>query len=130
MNMQDKVLSNIRFFQLLNEALISDLVIHLQPLRVEPGEIVYHRGDKSNESRGRRRTHVVFFIIHGRVDFYLEYFKIIYKSMSTGTYFGDYEVMCNVVREHTTISKTRCDMLTLCKDVHFRVMIHNRLINR
>jgi hypothetical protein len=55
MNMQNKILGSIPFFQQLNEALVGDLVLHLQPLRVEAAEMLYHRGDKATLSTSGRK---------------------------------------------------------------------------
>jgi hypothetical protein len=60
---------------------------------------------------------LVYFIVKGRIDFYLEHYKIVYKAIVTGTYLGDYEVMHNVLRQHTTRSKGTSNLLTLSKAV-------------
>ncbi len=54
------------------------------------------------------------------MDFYLQRYQIVYKTMMTGSYFGDYEVIYKILRQHTTRSKGDCNMLTLHKQALHR----------
>ena len=50
-NMNNGLIKSIPFFLTLDEALLSAIVLQLQPLTLGPREIVYRRGDMSNESK-------------------------------------------------------------------------------
>ena len=50
LNIHDKVFQNFCFFTSIDEILLSTLVIHLQPLQLEQGNLIYQRGDIANES--------------------------------------------------------------------------------
>jgi len=58
--------------------------------------------------------------VNGKVDYYLEYYRIVYKSLNVGSYFGDYEVIFKCLRKHTIRAKGECNMLTLNKEALFR----------
>ncbi len=73
---------------------------------------------------------IVFFIVEGRVDYYLEHYKIVYRTVMTGSYFGDYEVINATLRQNTTRTKTGCSMLILTKDVFPALLTLLRITRR
>ena len=122
MNMQNSFLQSFDLFKSLDMVLLANLLKHLQPLHVEQGAIIYRRGDKSDESIVVVLI-IVFFLVEGRVDFYLEHYRLVYKTMTVGSYFGDYEAINRFKRKHTTRAKAISNMFTLHKDV--LILFHN-----
>ena len=62
------------------------------------------------------QANYIYFLMDGKIDFVREYLKIVDKSMSPGSYFGDYEVIHKVPRKHTIRAKTDSNILTLSKE--------------
>jgi CRP-like cAMP-binding protein len=56
--------------------------------------------------------------VDGRVDFFLEHYRIVHKTMIAGSYFGDFEVLNNIKRNFTTRAKVDTKILTLRKEVY------------
>ena len=52
------------------------------------------------------------------MDYYLEHYKVVYKTMVTGAYFGDYEVIMNKPRKDTTRAKIDSRLLALSKETY------------
>jgi hypothetical protein len=50
MNVRNKVLQTIEFFRTLDETLLGNIILYLQPIKVDQAEIIYRRGDMANES--------------------------------------------------------------------------------
>lgn len=69
-------------------------------------------------------TSVVYFLVSGSINFILEKYNIVYHTVKEGDFFGDYEVINNVLRVHTTIAKTECKMLILSKEVFINIKIN------
>jgi CRP-like cAMP-binding protein len=64
-------------------------------------------------------TSIVYFLLSGSINYILEKYNIVYSNVPEGDYFGDYEVINNMLRVHTTIAKTECRMMILSKDVTY-----------
>ncbi len=116
MGMQSRVLRNIDFFSRIDIALLDCLIEQLMPRKVEMAEIVYKRYEQAGESTFLARSPlVVYFIARGKIDFYLETRRLVYKTMMEGSYFGDYEVIFHISRLHTTRARVDSDILCLSK---------------
>ncbi len=103
------LLNSHPFFESLEQSLLVSLVSALKPLRVEKGSIIYRRNDRAN---------YIYFLFEGKIDFFLEFLRIVYKSMIPGSYFGDYEVIHRIDRQHTTRAKVDSSILTLSKEAY------------
>ncbi len=64
---------------------------------------------------------VVFFLVEGRVS-YLMHGLLPFKSMVTGSYFGEQEIMEKTKRKYTMRSERNCDLLTLTKAIFSTVI--------
>ncbi len=109
MNMQGGFLKSFELFRTIDMVLLANIMMHLQPLHVEQGAIIYRRGDKADE---------MFFLVSGRVDYFLEHYRVVYKTMTAGSYFGDFEIIFKCIRKHTVRAKVDSNILTLHKDVN------------
>ena len=107
MNLNKGLLGSHPFFASLESSLLITLVCSLKPLRVEKGSIIYRRHGQAN---------YIYFLMEGKIDFFLEYLRVVYKSMSSGSYFGDYEVIKRIPRKHTIRAKIDSNIHTLSKE--------------
>ncbi len=123
MNIQNGLLKSLPFFASLECNLLVTLVSKLRPLKVERGDVIYRKGDHANHSESSLLTpSVVLFIVEGRVDYYLEHLRMVYKTIMAGTYFGDYEVIHRERCKHTTRAKEDSRMLMLSKEAYRKVI--------
>ena len=107
MSINKGLLQSQPFFASLEISLLVILVGLLKPLKAERGSVIYRRNDRAN---------YIHFLTDGRIEFYLEHLQVTYKSMIEGSYFGDYEVICKILRQHTVRARVDSNILTLSKE--------------
>lgn len=115
--MQNSFFKNVPFFRNLDPFLLGSLLEHLQLYKSGIGEILYRRHDNPSDSKNIYMNVLVYFILEGKVDYYVEHLRFSYKTMLAGSCFGDYEVIFQTPRHTTMRTRTTCVLLTMNKDV-------------
>ena len=90
----------------------------LRPLRSKPKEVVYKKGDYSDE---------IFFIKSGDLTYFDKYksIDIMFEDISEGEYFGDIEIFFSDLREFSIKCLKSSEMLSLHRDDLFNHILHN-----
>lgn len=108
MNMFKSAIENIPFFQNQDKALIADIVPRLTRTTLREKQIIYKKNDYADQ---------VFFIVEGRVGYLYGQKHIIFKSMVTGSYFGEIEIIHQKPREFSAMTQTDCVFLIMKKNI-------------
>lgn len=100
------VLVGVPFFRDLEDNLMAQLVIHLRPIQVAPGQFVYRQG-----STGRN----MFIISKGKVEVIIEELPVC--ILYDGAFFGEYALIPDATphRDASMRAKTFCDLFSLSK---------------
>ena len=93
---------------------ISEFVSHLRPLQKKISDDIFHYGEFPAS---------VYFIVKGRVHFVIGPKKTVYKTMTTGSYFGEIELIAKIPRTTETKAGTNLDLLTISKQNFEQIML-------
>lgn len=97
---------------------ITAVLRYLRPLRAKPKEVIFKKGDYSDE---------IFFVKTGELT-YFESVKskdIPYEEISDEDYFGDIELFFSDLRELSIKAIKNCEILSLFRDDLFNHILHN-----
>lgn len=113
-----KFIEKNTFFTSRPAGFISAVLKYLRPLRLKAKEIVYHKGDYSDE---------MFFVKSGELTYFDKYknVDIPFEEITEGDYFGDIELFFSDLREFSIKSLKISEMLTLYRDDLFNHILHN-----
>ena len=114
MEMHNKVIKKIRFFDDKDSNFIGSIVPLLTPLKTIRNEYIYRRNSHPTS---------IYFITHGRVSFYLEKRCITFKDMMEGGYFGDLDIVFKRKRRYSMISTMESDFLSMTKQIFEDVIV-------
>lgn len=114
MEMHNGVIRRIRFFDDKDSNLIGSIVPLLSPSKSHRSEYIYRRNGHAT---------AIYFIVSGRVSFFLEERALAFKDMVEGGYFGDLDIIFKRKRRYTMLSTTECDFLTMSKYIFEDVII-------
>ena len=64
----------------------------------------------------------VFFLLSGRVRLIISKRNLVFKTIVSGSFFGESEVLENGLRDFTAEAETLCDLLILAKDVFLEIL--------
>jgi hypothetical protein len=116
--MNKKFIKKNRFFKDKPIEFITVILRYLRPLRAKPKEVIFKKGDYSDE---------IFFVKNGE----LTYFETInskdipYEEISDEDYFGDIELFFSDLRELSIKAIKNCEILSLFRDDLFNHILHN-----
>jgi Cyclic nucleotide-binding domain len=90
----------------------------LRPLRANPREVIFKKGDYSDE---------IYFINSGELTYFENYKKIDipFEEIGKGEYFGDIEIFFSDLREFSVRAILLSEMLSLCRDDLFNSILQN-----
>lgn len=108
-----KVVERIFFFQDKDENFISRFVGKLKTLELSNGEIVYHKDDYADE---------VYFISKGRIIIRGDYGGIV-KNYLQGSYFGELEILSNLLRKFTAAVASASAILLIISKRDFLLIL-------
>ena len=112
-SMKEGYLKDIPFFTVKDDSFVAMIVPFLLPWNIHEKETVYKVNDHPNQ---------MYFIIKGRIFFVNEDF-IPFKTMITGSYFGEIEIIFKIKRCHTTIAAENSELLTLSKQFYEQIIV-------
>lgn len=97
------------FFQGKPMYFVAQVLKYLRPMSVKPKEIIYQRGDFSEE---------MYFITFGEVGLYIEYLtdNLLFELLTDSDYFGDIEIFLANSRKFMTKAVRYTELLTLSSD--------------
>ena len=96
--------SHIRFFAEADAFFVANIVPQLIFKRYKKGDTVYTRGSHADE---------IYFLASGRVSFVYLDEEYAFNTMTSGSYFGEIEVINRILREFTVIAETKCQILIM-----------------
>ena len=114
MEMHNGVIRKIRFFDDKDSNLIGSIVPLLSPIKSLKNEYIFKKNGHAT---------AIYFIINGRVSFYLENKGIAFKDMIEGGYFGDLDIIFKRKRRYSMLSTANSDFLTMTKQIFEDVII-------
>lgn len=94
----------VRFFAQQNAMFLGNIVPMLEYRLFQPSETIYTRGSHSDE---------IYFLGDGRVCFVLGSLQIPFRTVISGSFFGEIEVLESRPREYTAISLTSSETFIL-----------------
>jgi CRP-like cAMP-binding protein len=101
-----KVVGQISFFQDKDPQFISNVVPKLKNVHMQLGEILFKEGDHAEE---------IFFLVRGRVSLKTTS-GLVFKTYLQGSYFGEVEVLANMLRSHTVqVASSHAELLVISK---------------
>ena len=107
--MNQNLIDKNKFFEGKQFKFITSVLNALKPLKIRAKEIVYKKGEFTEE---------IFLIDDGQVVFF-EAFKeieVVYENLYEGDYFGDVEVFLSEIRETSVKSAKPCELFTLSRE--------------
>jgi hyperpolarization activated cyclic nucleotide-gated potassium channel 1 len=104
MSMHGQAASKVEFFKGQEVAFVGNIVPLLQYMKMTDSEFIYLYGDYPEE---------VFFVVSGRVNYV--YSKQSFKTIVTGSYFGEIELLDQVPREFSAMTEGECEFLVMSK---------------
>jgi CRP-like cAMP-binding protein len=102
--MFEGVASKVKLFQSQDRVFVSDIVPRLELVRFEKNEMIYEKNDFSEN---------IFFVVEGRVNYVIGCNTIIFKTIMTGAYFGEIELVERTARKFTVRAETFCKFLVM-----------------
>ena len=106
-------LKNISFFQKKEDGFISMIVPNLSSINFQIKEFIYRKGENPSN---------MYFIVNGRINFITDTF-VIFKTFTTGSYFGEYEIVKNhKYRKNTIITEKTVETLILSKLMYHKIV--------
>jgi Ion transport protein/Cyclic nucleotide-binding domain len=110
--MNQSLIETNKFFENKQIKFITTVIECLKPLKIKPKEVIYRKGEFTEE---------IFFIKTGEVVFYETQLDedIPYEVLIEGDYFGDIEVFLSEVREYSVKALKLCQLYTLSKEELF-----------
>lgn len=112
MSMHCRSASKIDFFKSQDIAFVANIVPLLQQITIPDSEFIYIRGDHPEE---------VYFIVKGKVNFMYGP-NSVFKTTSTGSYFGEIELLEQIPREFSTMSEDNCEFMLMNRAIFEEVM--------
>ncbi|CAG9314440.1 unnamed protein product [Blepharisma stoltei] len=106
LSMHKGIIKKFSFFTLKDYTFIAGVVPYLQPLMIGINEMICAKGEV---------PHTIYFISSGRVCFIYGYDNIVYRVLQEGHYFGDAEVVRNVLRKYNICAETDVVLLVMTK---------------
>lgn len=106
-----------KFFEDKHIKFITTVLDFLKPLKVKAKEIIYRKGEFTEE---------IFFIKTGEVILYEAILDsdIIYENLVEGDYFGDVEVFLSEIREVSAKAMKPCELFTLSREELFTNILY------
>ena len=101
-----------KFFEDKSLKFITSVLDFIKPLRVKAREVIYRKGEFTEEMFFLKTGEVGLFEIHLEIEIPFEY-------LYEGDYFGDIEVFLSEVRESTAKAITFCELYTLSREELF-----------
>ena len=97
---------------------ITAVLRFLRPLRLKPKEVVYRKGDYSDE---------LFFIMSGEIVSFATYktVDVPFEELVEGDYFGDIEIFFSDLRESSAKAVKKSEILALYRDDLFNNVLQN-----
>mmetsp|Transcript_28857 Transcript_28857/g.51417 ORF Transcript_28857/g.51417 Transcript_28857/m.51417 type:complete len:601 (+) Transcript_28857:635-2437(+) len=115
MTMHGSAASKIDFIKSQKSAFVASIVPLMQFLVRRIDEYIYKKGDYAEE---------MYFVATGRVNYLFAQTGTVLKTIVTGSYFGEIEMLGQVPREYSTITECYCEFLTMGRQL-FDVMLKN-----
>jgi CRP-like cAMP-binding protein len=113
MSMYGQAATKVDFFNGQEVAFIANIVPLLQHTLIPDNEFIYYRGDYPEE---------VYFLVSGRVNYVYSQHNTIFKTIVTGSYFGETELLDKVPREFSAVTKGNSEFLIMNKVLFESVM--------
>lgn len=116
--MNSRFITNNEYFKDRPTEFVTLMLRHLRPLRINPKEVVYKKGDYSDE---------MFFIKSGDLAYFETYRNkdVSFLDVTEGNYFGDTDIFFSELREFSIKAVKSSEMLTLYRDDFFNHILHN-----
>jgi Cyclic nucleotide-binding domain/Ion channel len=96
--------NNIILFQNQDKVFISDIVPRLKYVNYPLETFVYKKKEFADH---------MYFIVQGRVNYILEKFNTVFNTVTTGSHFGEIELIEKVPRLFTVITEVQSDLFTM-----------------
>lgn len=113
MTMHEKAASKIDFFRDQKSAFVANVVPLLQYTTIRSQEFVYLKDDYPED---------IYFVVTGRVNYLFGKQNSIFKTIVTGSYFGEIEMLDQVPREFSTMCEGYCEFLLMGKKLFDSVL--------
>jgi hypothetical protein len=108
MTMHNCSASKVDFFKVQETAFVANIVPLMQYVTVSKDEFVYHKGDHPED---------IYFVVSGRINFVYSEQNTIFKTIVSGSYFGEIELLDQVPRSYGTMTEKDCEFLLLSKQL-------------
>ena len=116
--MNQKFIEGNKFFQERPLEFTTAVLRFLRPLRAKPKEVIFKKGDYSDE---------MFFVKTGELTYFESYktIDITYEEINDQDYFGDIEIFFSDLREFSVKAIKNSEILSLFRDDLFNHILHN-----
>lgn len=108
-----KIIKQLSFFRKKDKMFIANVVNHFRPMHYQICEFIYQYGDFPA---------AVYFLIKGRVHFVIGPKHTVYKTMTTGSYFGEIEILAKIPRTTVTRAGMNVEVMTINKQAFEKIM--------
>ena len=108
-----KIIRTLIFFRKKDKMFIANFVNHFRPMHFNICEFIYRYGDFPAK---------VYFLIKGRVHFVIGPKHTVYKTMTTGSYFGEIEILAKIPRTTVTRAGMNVEVMTINKAAFEKIM--------
>lgn len=103
-NIYNSAASKLRFFKNKDTNFLIDIMPMLRHMVIQTQIIIYNKHDFPES---------VYFIIEGKISYVLGSKNFQFKSIVSGSYFGEIEILMNQPRKFTVITENVCEMLVM-----------------
>ncbi|MES0488899.1 MAG: ion transporter [Leptospirales bacterium] len=108
-----EIIEKVPLFKGASDAFIREIILHLKPAVVTPGDYVFRIGDTGSE---------MYFISKGSVQVISEDESIIYATLSDGSFFGEIALLLHSPRTASIRASDYCDLYVLEKKTFDNVL--------
>lgn len=109
------IIQKVPIFKEANEHLIRQIVMALKPIIYLPGDYIFRQGDMGEE---------MYFISRGAVEVVSADEKVVYATLSEGSFFGEIALLLSSERTAGIRAKDYCDLYYLDKSTFENIIQH------
>ena len=107
--MNKALIDKNKFFRGKQLKFVTSVIDYLKPLKVKPREIIFRKGEFTEEMFFIKVGEVLLYELHLEID-------IIYETLTEGDYFGDVEIFLSDVRETSAKASKISELYTLSRE--------------
>lgn len=115
-----EAIKKIEFFKHRDFNFLIEVLPSLKYVEIKPNTIVYNRHEQAD---------FIYFVLKGRVCYIVGDGNFQFKSIVSGTYFGEIEILMDLQRKYTVVSEEHCELLLMNANMLINLMEKYRNIS-